>query len=302
MRRTVFAVFLCCAVTATSAFVMRQRASGQEDSSDSIDGVVYQTVNVRSGPDTRFDIVGQLRAEDDVRVTGRSDSRGRWLQIALPDGAAGWIPSFVVTLSDDAAITDVPVIDWRSDETPSAQVTAVAFGRINVRSGPEIAFDIVAQLDIGEQAQVVARNNENNDWLLLDLGEVQGWVAYFTVEVEGDLDALPVRVLDSSEAIVPPAILLQSNFNVRLRSDSTLSAPVIGIVPFASEVTPLARTPDGEWLYVRFESVEGWSTSQLFTISEAELNAIPIFDPAIIETSEATNTGIVPASTVTPGS
>ena len=38
----------------------------------SISGTVYQTANVRSGPDTRFAIVGQLSADDEVEIDGRN--------------------------------------------------------------------------------------------------------------------------------------------------------------------------------------------------------------------------------------
>ena len=51
-----------------------------------ITATAYQTVNVRSGPGTQFEIVGQLNVGDKVSVLGRESTASRWLAIPLPDG------------------------------------------------------------------------------------------------------------------------------------------------------------------------------------------------------------------------
>src|SRR3954454_16269463 len=73
-----------------------------------ITGTVYQTANVRSGPDTRFAIVGQLSADDKVEIDGRNDD-GRWLHVILPDGTKGWLPVFALITTGD--LTILPVVD-----------------------------------------------------------------------------------------------------------------------------------------------------------------------------------------------
>lgn len=54
-------------------------------------GVVQATdlLNVRSGPGTRFAIIGQLAPSERVRALAQTP-RGDWVQIALADGRRGW--------------------------------------------------------------------------------------------------------------------------------------------------------------------------------------------------------------------
>ena len=61
----------------------------------------------------------------------------------------------------------------------------IAFGRVNVRSGPSITYSVVGQLEVEDEAPVTARSNYNNDWLYIENESISGWVAYFTVTVRG---------------------------------------------------------------------------------------------------------------------
>ncbi|MEO8393090.1 MAG: SH3 domain-containing protein, partial [Chloroflexota bacterium] len=240
-----------------------------------ISGTVYQTTNVRGGPDTRFAIVGQLSADDQVEIDGR-DEEGRWLHVVLADGTKGWLPVFALIIDDD--LTNVPVVpeDAGTPEA-SSSISVISYGRVNVRSGPGIAYDIVAQLDVDDQAAALARSSGENDWLLIRFGDTEGWVAYFTVNVQGDARTLPVLVPDSSgQSLIPPSRLLRARFNVRLHEAPTLSSDVVAIVPFDSEVTPIARSADGNWLFVGFNDQSGWSVTQLLDVSSEEVQALPI--------------------------
>ncbi len=249
-----------------------------------VTGSVYQTTNVRSGPDTRYQIVGQLSAGDRVRISGQ-DGDGRWLRVVLPTAATGWLPVFALILDGD--LSDVPVIEDAASAgtvVPNADVSVISYGRVNVRSGPGIGYEIVGQLDVDEQATVVARSNRQNDWLLIQLNETEagsiteGWVAYFTVNVQGDPRALPVLVPDSSgEALIPPSRLLRALFNVRLHDAPQLEAPVTLIVRFDSEVTPIGRNASGDWVFVGYADQTGWGVTQLFDITRDELAALPIY-------------------------
>jgi hypothetical protein len=54
--------------------------------------VTNEIANVRAGPSMRYDKVGELKKDEVVTVTGRSED-GEWLQIAFADGAGGraWV-------------------------------------------------------------------------------------------------------------------------------------------------------------------------------------------------------------------
>jgi uncharacterized protein YraI len=272
-------------ITCLSVFLLATTVVAQAD----VTGTVYQTANVRSGPDTRFEIVGQLSEGDQVVIDGR-DAQSRWLHVLLPGGEGGWLPVFALVIDGD--VQDVPVfVDDQSTPSPASDVTVIAYGRVNVRSGPGIAFDIIGELDVSETADAIARSNPMNDWLMIRLDDTEGWVAYFTVRVQGDPESLPVLVPDNTgESLIPPSRLIRARFNVRLHDQPALASPVTITVPFDSEVTAIARTPSGDWLYVGFGDQTGWGAAQLFEISREEIQDLPLLDDdsELLPTPEAT--------------
>ncbi len=257
---------------------------------DAIFGTVYQTANVRSGPDTRFEIVGQLSEGDRVQIAER-DAAGRWLHVILPDGSQGWLPVFALIL--DGSLDDVPVIqDDQGTPASETDVSVSSYGRVNVRSGPGIGYEIVGQLDVNDHADALARSSDASDWLLVRYDNVEGWVAYFTVNVLGDPRTLPILLPDNAgQSLVPPSRLLRARFNVRLHDTPELNTPVTLIVPFDSEVTVIGRDAGGDWLYIGFGEATGWGVVQLFGISAEAVQDLPVISgaaPNPVPTAEAT--------------
>ncbi len=242
---------------------------------ETITGTIDGTTNVRSGPDPRFEIVGQLQDGDQVIVDGRESAAARWLHITLED-AGGWIPAFM--LLPDGDVTILPILDTTVEEALETAVRVIAYGRVNVRSAPGIDGEIIGQLDVNDEAEVIARSSSRNDWLMIHLDdETEGWVAYFTVTVTGDPSGLPILVPDSTGAgLIPPSVLVRTLFNARLHIDPTLSSPLTIIVPYNAEVTPIARSERGDWVYVGYAGVEGWGVARLFAITNDDLMALPV--------------------------
>ena len=280
MIHKLYLLLFCMLFAATGSAV------AQDDSDESIEATLYQTVNVRSGPDTRFEIVGQVTAGDTVRVVGRGDEDGFWLQVALADGALGWAPSYLLIFEGD--VTTLPLVGpapVAGVDSESEVVLVTAYGTVNVRSGPSIVEDIIAQLDIGDEARALARSNERNDWLYVENTDLTGWVAYFTVDVRGDVTTLPLRVPDiATDDLIHPNEIIMTLFNTRLHVEPTLESETIGVLDFGTEVTPFARGEDPTWIYVGTEDVRGWATADLFDISLEHLDALPTYsDDALYE-------------------
>lgn len=242
-----------------------------------ITATVYQTVNVRSGPGTQYEIIGQLSEGDTVPVLARDSAATRWLNVALPAGdVTGWVAVFTVTLDGDPQDLEIATDAAENADNSPDNVTVTAFGRVNIRQGPGITYDIIAQLRVDDIATATARNNYNNDWLYIVNDDIEGWVAYFTVTVTGNADTLPVLVPDHlTGTLVPPTTLVRANFNVRLHSRASFSAPVTGIVPFAADITPVGVSQNGRWLYVAYDDIEGWGWARLFDITDEQLAMIP---------------------------
>lgn len=278
-------LFAAALIFTGAAAVYAQQATATPEGT--LSAVTYSTANVRSGPDTRFEIVAQVPQGASVLAIGR-DEVGRWVQVALESGAAGWLPVFVLSINGD--LLTLPVVGEERPSGETAQeVTVMAYGRVNVRSEPTINSEIVGQLDVNDQAIVTARSNPNNDWLYVNNDEVRGWVAYFTVRVTGRLDELPVLVpAPDGTALVQPTELVRTRFNIRLHPTPQLDSPTLIVVPFDSEVLPIARTDDGRWLLVRYEQTVGWGVAGLFDITEADRLQLPVYlgtSPTVTPTS-----------------
>jgi uncharacterized protein YgiM (DUF1202 family) len=241
-----------------------------------IRATAYGTINVRSGPGAQYEIVGQLNADEQVIVDGRDSDKGSWLRVTLEGGIIGWVASFAVLL--DGEVENLPVIPAEVPTPDGESVSIAMYGRVNVRSGPGMQYNIIGQLDVDHTALVTGRSNTNNDWLYVENDDIKGWVAYFTVTIDGNPETLPVLVVDGTgEGLAAPDEVVATRFNVRLRDEPTADGEVLAIVPFRNNVTPLARTADGTWLYVVYQDVYGWGSMPLFEIAQERIDAMPIY-------------------------
>ncbi|MBI5667346.1 MAG: SH3 domain-containing protein [Chloroflexi bacterium] len=272
-------------VTALDAAPELNPAAAQ---AEGVTAMAYGTVNVRSGPGTQYDIVGQLAAGDKVPVDGRNED-GDWLHIILTFGQNGWVAAFAVLVEGN--ILELPVTSPAAEDN-GEDVTVTAYGVVNVRSGPGMNFPITAQLDAGDTLTVLGRSGTSNDWLYVSESDIEGWVAYFTVTLNGSADGLPIFTVDGSgEVVVPENSVVRTRFNVRLRASASLSAAVLEVVPFNSLVRPLARTAESDWLYVLYQQTAGWGLAQLFDISDEQLAALPLYNVTVLTPTPTTSGG-----------
>lgn len=89
----------------------------ESGSGSAVSGLVIQKINVRSGPGTTYETLGELNPNDVVFITGK-DPSGAWIQIEYanaPDGK-GWAASEFLQIDDAASL---PVIG-ETEKTPQA--------------------------------------------------------------------------------------------------------------------------------------------------------------------------------------
>jgi hypothetical protein len=221
--------------------------------------------------------------------------------VETDDGLSGWTLAY--TLIYDVPLETLPVVaEGEAPVSPEGDVLVTAYGRVNVRAEPDIASETLFQIDTGTTALAVARCCETNDWLLIRLSDeddepaaeatpeatpgfladdpLEGWVAYFTVEVTGAVDDLPVLVpgQTAEENLVSPSDYAEARFNARIRPAPTLNSDTLVIVPFGAEVQVLGRDDDGEWLYVAYDSVSGWVSAPLIELTPAQIDTLDIIE------------------------
>ena len=268
-----------------AAFLISTAVSAQ----DEVIAQAYRTVNVRSGPGTQYDIIGQLTNGDEVRVVGRSDQESDWLQIEYSSGT-GWVAYFTVTVL--SAVDKLPIVDTAgsllSTPTPtldsgnsvqaSGDLYVTAFRRVNVRSGPGLVHDQIGELEPGDTADITGRTADNQ-WLQINFNGQPGWVAYFVVTVTGSLNSasvvdLPVDNQVTPEPTAPPQIV--TRYNINMRAEPMLDAALVTVVPFGTTLTPEARSDNGDlWLQVAYEGQIGWLLTSLVNVS-GNIKSLPV--------------------------
>jgi uncharacterized protein YraI len=176
------------------------------------------TANLRAGPATTFDLVGQVGPGAILAVVGISED-GQWY---LLDGGA-WIATF---LAADTQIANLPIatqeiIDQAAGAAPVPAATATVTATdvvtpevaattpvtpttttdANLRAGPGTEFPIIGGTITGQQITIVGRNADGT-WFRLDN---TGWIFGELVANPPALDTVPVVNTDGTPVEAPAA-------------------------------------------------------------------------------------------------
>lgn len=137
-------------------------------------------VNIRSGPNLDFDVVGALPGDEARRIVARTIDN--WYRIEAESGA-GWLAGGVITRSGGCGA--VPQIKGRVCRVSSAaNVTA------NIRSRPGTTYPILRTLQQGDL--LMSDAHDGFGWYRVLLGAEYGWVSHQVIQMEGGCDPLPV--------------------------------------------------------------------------------------------------------------
>ncbi len=259
-------------VTLVLLFSLAANVAAQES------GVIaeaFRVVNIRSGPSTAYAVIGQLAPRESAIIVGRNNENSDWLLVQT-NGVTGWIAYFVVSVTGDPSSLPVITTDEQSQtreirpEASSAQlepaqsdadmVTATTFRRANIRTLPDINAPILLIVQRGETLPVSARSSASNDWLQVETPAGAGWIAYFLVSVEGQLDLLPIGSSDSetTQSASTEIISVNTRFNANLRAEPQVDAEILNTIPFNTVIEANARSSDGNWLRVSYLDEQGW--------------------------------------------
>ncbi len=120
--------------------------------------VASGSLNVRSGPNINYEVLGSLSKGDSINV---KSTQFEWIEIELPRGYKGWVHSDYVELA--------------SEFSPGRRVPGrVDATRLNVRALPGTGYTVIAQVSRGDRVSVV---DSDGDWLGIDIsGLAAGWV------------------------------------------------------------------------------------------------------------------------------
>jgi N-acetylmuramoyl-L-alanine amidase len=217
--------------------------------------VASGTVNIRNGPGTSYDIVTQASSGDRLPILTKS---GDWYCVNRPSGEKGWIAGWLVNVEQTAQATA---------SQSSGQVAVVSGSSVNIRSGPDTSYGIIAQAGLGDRLPVL---DKSGDWYKISLSSgASGWVA-------GWLVAVGTPIAQTSTPVNPTtpsanggsadsgkvAVVTGSIVNVR-NGPGTTNA-VVGQVSQGNSLPFLEQS--GDWCRIKLSNgstgwVAGWLVS-----------------------------------------
>ncbi len=112
-------------------------------------------------------------------------------------------------------------------------VLAEALGSANLRSGPGISYPAVREIKSGTRYPVIGRS-ARFPWLLLNLGDGQGWVFADLVKVTGNINSVPF--VDESATINAPAV--SPTVDSAITTVAITSTPGATLTPQSTPTTP----------------------------------------------------------------
>jgi N-acetylmuramoyl-L-alanine amidase len=118
---------------------------------------------------------------------------------------------------------------------------------LKVRSGPGLTYNVIGTVEQDDKLTVIGKEN---DWLQINYGETNGWVASWYTK---------------SEAIEITNKQIVSKVNkLNVRKEPSLSSAVIGQLQEGNQF--IALKSEGEWIEIAFNDQKGWVHSEYVSI------------------------------------
>lgn len=214
--------------------------------------VLASNLNLRTGPGSEYAVIVQLPLNANVLIEGRNGI-GNW-SLVNTGTVRGWVASRYLGWDATIEVASFPVTgeiigstpDTASDtQAPPPAVAPVVTGNqgtiiaatLNVRQGAGNTQPQIGTLNRGMSIAIEARNSVG-DWILVNTGDLRGWVATRFVDLPDDLNLgnLPVsaEVIGVTPAVSNPAEGATAGNALALSGDiATLEAQLaaVPIVP-----------------------------------------------------------------------
>ncbi len=214
--------------------------------------VATDVLNVRETPDANGTIISKVQRGESYPVV---ESQGEWLKIQVTSSKAGWVASFLVTESSEGARSTAS----RSGDGANVEILT---DDLRVRSGPGTNFSVVGFLHAS--ATSVQYLEENENWVKVHSGGVEGWVAkeFVTILAKKKKKSQPEPTESTEETEGQMATITTDGLNIR--SEPSTQSEVLGSLSSGQQVEVLAIR--GEWLNISYDGTVGWIHSDYANI------------------------------------
>jgi N-acetylmuramoyl-L-alanine amidase len=194
-------------------------------------------LNVRSGPDTSYSVIGKLASGEKIDII---EVKKGWYKISF-DHSDGWVASDYVNETGPTSEAPASAMPYKKTVEVSATI-------LNVRSSSSLNAGVVDKLAQGDVVEVTGQDGE---WYEISYQGKQGWVANWLVEE-----------VNHSLTNQPKITILNDGTN--LRSGPGLDHEVISRVNQGDTFDVVGT--EGEWFQIVLDNgrtayVAGWIVS-----------------------------------------
>ena len=181
--------------------------------------------------------------------------------------------AFLMALLLITAVNLVSAAPTQIEQAQTGGTAVVHAGTLNVRSGPGVAYQVVAVTRWGDVVTLLGRNS-NSSWAKVRLADSrEGWVNASYLSTDTSIGSLP----DLSETAVPDAnaraLINEGMLNVR--SGPSMEYPVVVAIGNGNYVQVIGRDASSTWIkVVTHTGHQGWLNS-IYTTMTVPLSAVP---------------------------
>jgi len=183
------------------------------------------------------------------------------------------IVAFLMALLLITAVNIVSAAPNQTEQKQTGGTAVVHAGTLNVRSGPAVAYQVVAVTRWGDVVTLLGRNT-NSSWAKIRIPDGrEGWVNAAYLSTDTAISSLP----DMSETAVsnPNARALINEGMLNVRSGPSMEYPVVVAIGNGNYVQVIGRDASSTWIkVVTHTGHQGWLNS-IYTTMTVPLSAIP---------------------------
>ena len=240
--------------------------------------------NCRSGPGKIFDRVSVLNVQVKAEVIGRNASGTYWI-IKNPGGSGYcWLWDRYAILTGNT--NTVPIWDEPPKPTPVTHITPSPTGATlkvrvptNCRVGPGKAYEILSVLHTGKTANVVARH-ESQDFWVIENPEGSGycWVWGYYAAITGSKTDIPIW--EAPPTPTPDEVTLKVSVDTYCRTGPGKAYEIITILKADHTADVVARNFQETYWVIKNPSGTGtcWVWGNYARVS-GSAGSLPIWSP-----------------------
>ncbi|MBM7631295.1 SH3 domain-containing protein [Geomicrobium sediminis] len=227
---------------------------------------VASALNVRSGPGTTFDRVGQLRNGATVTVVN-VHNQGEWYEVEMSNGT-GFVHSSYITNK-----TSLVPEDDSKEVIDRAIVTA---NTLVVRDQPSGSATILGRLTSGTEVEIL-EYQENSRWVLVIYNNGVAYTHLDHLQIE-EASSTPPPENEGPELNRITSIGIVTHHNLAIRSLASGSSSRLGGATTGDALEVYGEVNGGPWVKVKFNNVDAYTHSNYLTFLDVADSSLPIVE------------------------